>query len=109
LLRNGRTSYLLPEEAIGFPLGIEQNLRYAQAQIPLQSGDTLLFYTDGIVEAKNTGGDMFGFDRLETTFQKLQNGYDPNQIIDHLMTEIQDFVGEAEQHDDITLVVVQME
>lgn len=109
LLRQGQPTYLLPEEAMGFPLGIDQNITYAQAQIPLQSGDTLLFYTDGIVEAQNQTGEMFSFDRLETTLQHINNGHTPQQIVDLLMAEIQTFVGEAEQHDDITLVVVQVE
>jgi PAS domain S-box-containing protein len=109
LLRNGQTSYLLPDEAVGLPLGIQQNITYTHAQIPLQSGDILLFYTDGIVEAQNTAGEMFSFDRLEATLQKFQNGYEPTQIIDTLMAEMQAFVGKAEQHDDITLVVVQVE
>jgi serine phosphatase RsbU (regulator of sigma subunit)/PAS domain-containing protein/putative methionine-R-sulfoxide reductase with GAF domain len=109
LLRNGQTSYLLPDEAVGLPLGIQQNLTYTHAQIPLQSGDILLFYTDGIVEAQNMAGEMFSFDRLEATLQKLQNGHEPVQIIDTLMAEMQVFVGQAEQHDDITLVVVQVE
>ena len=109
LLRDGEPSYLLPEEAMGFPLGIDQDITYAQAQIPLKTGDTLLFYTDGIVEAQNPTGEMFSFDRLETTLQRINNGHTPQQIIDLLMAEIQTFVGDAEQHDDITLVVVQVE
>lgn len=108
LLRRGQISYLLPDEAMGLPLGVEQNMTYTHAQISLQAGDTLLFYTDGIVEAQNAAGDMFGFDRLETTLQKLENGHTPQQVIDGLMAEMQSFVGEAEQHDDITLVVVQV-
>jgi PAS domain S-box-containing protein len=109
LLRSGQTTYLMPEEAMGLPLGIDQHITYGQAQIPLQTGDTLLFYTDGIVEAQNDSGEMFSFDRLEATLQHIRKGLTPQQIIDLLLAQIQTFVGDAEQHDDITLVVVQVD
>ncbi len=109
LCRGGQTHYLLTNETAGFPLGIQPDTIYTQLKIPLQADDTLLFYTDGLVEAKNSNGTMFSFDRLETSMQRLQQGHNPEQIIEALVAEIQNFVGEAEQHDDITLVVVQVE
>jgi serine phosphatase RsbU (regulator of sigma subunit) len=52
---------------------------------------------------------MFGFERLIASFQKLHQLQNPVEIIEQLLTELRVFVGEAEQHDDITLVVVQVE
>jgi serine phosphatase RsbU (regulator of sigma subunit) len=109
LVRNGQVRYLLTDEAAGFPLGVQAEGRYIQTQVSLRVGDTLLFYTDGIVEAKNEIGQMFSFDRLEAALQRLCADRAPLQIIEGLLTEMQTFVGETEQHDDITLVVVQVE
>jgi sigma-B regulation protein RsbU (phosphoserine phosphatase) len=109
LRRQGQITYLSPDESIGLPLGIMPDLIYHQAEISLYPGDTLLFYTDGLVEAKNKTGELFGFDRLEAALWRLDNGNTPQQVIDHLLAEVQAFVGEADQHDDITMVVVQIE
>jgi serine phosphatase RsbU (regulator of sigma subunit) len=107
--RQGQVQYLLPDEAIGFPLGIQPQKAYTQVVFPWQAGDTYLFYTDGIVEAKNSSGEMFGFERLIASFQKLQALQGPVEMIEQLLAEMHAFVGEAEQHDDITLVVVQVD
>jgi serine phosphatase RsbU (regulator of sigma subunit)/CheY-like chemotaxis protein len=108
LLRSGQTTYLLPKQAVGLPLGIQPDMTYTQAEISLEPGDTLLFYTDGIVEAQNRSGEMFGFDRLESTMKNLQADCYPDRMIETLLAEMQGFVGQAEQHDDITLLVVQV-
>jgi serine phosphatase RsbU (regulator of sigma subunit) len=108
LAREGQVQYLLPDEAIGFPLGIQPQQTYTQVGFPLLARDTYLFYTDGIVEAKSPTGEMFGFERLMSGFQRLHQLQNPAEIIERLLAEMQAFVGEAEQHDDITLVVVQV-
>jgi serine phosphatase RsbU (regulator of sigma subunit)/DNA-binding response OmpR family regulator len=108
LVRSGQTTYLLPPDAAGLPLGIQPDMTYTQAEISLQPGDILLFYTDGIVEAQNTTGEMFGFDRLESTMRNLPDDRNPDRIIEMLLAETESFVGQAEQHDDITLVAVQV-
>jgi sigma-B regulation protein RsbU (phosphoserine phosphatase) len=109
LLREGQADFLWPAEAGGLPLGVQPDTAYTQAEIPLKSGDILLFYTDGIVEAINTAGEMFGFERLAAGLQELRNSYTPARIIEGLLDRMKAFVGEAEQRDDITLVVAQVE
>jgi serine phosphatase RsbU (regulator of sigma subunit)/DNA-binding response OmpR family regulator len=109
LLREGQTDFLWPAEAGGLPLGVQPDTTYSQAQIQLQSGDILLFYSDGIVEGVNMAGEMFGFDRLGAALRRLSPGRVPTQIIEDLLDEMQAFVGKAEQRDDITLVVVEIE
>jgi sigma-B regulation protein RsbU (phosphoserine phosphatase) len=109
LLREGQASFLWPAEAGGLPLGALPDTTYTQAQVLLQSGDVLLFYSDGIVEGINTAGEMFGFERLEAALQRLCAGCTPAQIIEGLLAEMKAFVGKAEQRDDITLVVVEVE
>jgi serine phosphatase RsbU (regulator of sigma subunit)/DNA-binding response OmpR family regulator len=109
LLRGGQADFLWPAEAGGLPLGVQADTTYSQAEVPLQSGDVLLFYSDGIVEAVNTAGEMFGFERLEAALERLSPGRIPAQIIEGLLSEMEAFVGKAEQRDDITLVVVEVE
>ncbi|RMF03542.1 MAG: GAF domain-containing protein [Chloroflexi bacterium] len=108
LHRNNQIQFLLPDEAAGLPLGIQPDIIYSQAEIDLLPGDTLLFYTDGIVEAKNSSGDMFGFDRLETVLQSIPPNAPAETVLHGLLADMEKFVGGAEQHDDITLVVVQI-
>src|SRR5262245_9159726 len=62
---DGRIEYL-DSPGPTLPLGIMPNTPYAAREIDLNPGDLLLFYTDGIVEAKNADGQLFGFERLET-------------------------------------------
>jgi serine phosphatase RsbU (regulator of sigma subunit) len=81
LVRQGQVQYLLPDEAIAFPLGIQASQTYTHISFPLQAGDTFLFYTDGIVEAKNASGEMFGFERLMASLQRLHQEQSPAQII----------------------------
>jgi serine phosphatase RsbU (regulator of sigma subunit)/CheY-like chemotaxis protein len=109
LLRDGQADFLWPAEAGGFPLGAQPDTTYSQAQVQLQSGDILLFYSDGIVEGVNTAGEMFGFERLEAALQRLSPGRAPEQMIEDLLDDMKAFVGKAEQRDDITLVVVEIE
>jgi sigma-B regulation protein RsbU (phosphoserine phosphatase) len=109
LLREGQADFLWPAEAGGLPLGVQPDTTYSQAQVPLQSGDVLLFYSDGIVEGVNTAGEMFGFERLEAALRRLCPGRTPAQIIEGLLAEMKAFVAKAEQRDDITLVVVEVE
>jgi PAS domain S-box-containing protein len=102
---DGRVEWL---EASGFPLGIgvgaEQG--YREARQTLKPGDLVLLVSDGVIEANNAAGEMFGFKRLE---QAVAAG--PGQaeaMLDHLKAELAAFVGDVEPHDDMTLVVVQV-
>lgn len=77
-----------------------------EKQIPLEIGDCLLLYTDGITEAKNRTGQMYGLDRLIKSLRK--NGYKPSvgTIFDGLTKDFSDFVEEYVQIDDITMIVI---
>jgi serine phosphatase RsbU (regulator of sigma subunit) len=77
---------------------------YEQKQTTLQAGEAALFYTDGIVEAHNPKGKMFGFPRL----QGLVAQYGEERSLgDKLLEELYSFTGEEwEQEDDITLLTL---
>lgn len=93
-------------EVGGLPVGSMTNALYTDVTVPLEPGDTLLFMSDGIVEAHNQDGEMFGFERIEQVVNGLSYGDNLTLLIDVMLKEVQDFIGDTEQHDDITIVAV---
>jgi len=91
----------------GFPLAIFEKSNYASLEIPFQSGDVFVFYSDGIPEAENKEGKFFGFDLFlnEIKSAKESNAID---MIVAVYDKIKDFVGDCEQNDDQTLVIVEI-
>jgi len=88
--------------ARGMPLGLMSGMSYEEGEVSLGEGDTILFYSDGLVEAHNSKGEMFGFPRLRALI--AEHGGE-RSLVDFLMEELYSFVGEGwEQEDDITLV-----
>jgi PAS domain S-box-containing protein len=67
---------------------------------------TIIFSSDGIVEAQNEQGELFGFDRLESTINEIIHARDAKVIADHIVQTAQNFIGAAEQGDDMTVVIV---
>jgi GAF domain-containing protein len=92
-----------------FPLGIVGDTAYESAAFTLRPNDVLLFYTDGVVEAKRAGGEMWGFDRLEELLREQALLLTPGQLIATIISSINEFIENYPQHDDITLVAVRME
>ncbi len=91
-----------------FPLGILEEVDYQETDIQLSAGDSVVFYTDGIVEAMNTEKDMFGFDRLLSVVKEfgLQGA---ENILKGILDNVEKFTGEAAQHDDLTVIIVSIQ
>lgn len=89
-----------------FPLGAIENARYGEDRIKLSPGDVLLLYSDGLVETINPAGDQYGWDRLKKILRGLDGIPTANEIRDLILREVWDFKDEAEQMDDVTMVVV---
>ena len=81
---------------------------YAAREFALAPGDLLVFYTDGIVEAKNGDGQLFGFDRLETLIH-THGHLPPGDLIDLVLHDLANYMGAAPQHDDMTIVALRIE
>ena len=91
--------------ARGMPLGLMPGMSYEEEQTTLQAGETALFYSDGLVEAHNPQGEMFGFPRLRALVAEHEEG---EGLVEFLMEELYTFTGDRwEQEDDITLVTLQ--
>jgi serine phosphatase RsbU (regulator of sigma subunit) len=91
--------------ARGMPLGLMPGMSYEEKEIVLEAGDAALFYSDGLVEAHDPEGEMFGFPRLRALV--AEQG-EERSLVDLLLDELYSFVGEGwEQEDDITLLTLQ--
>ena len=83
-------------------VGALGELEYHDTQMKLEPGETLVMFTDGVTEAMDIDYKEFGEERLEATLKKSA-GQNCRQIIDAIQAEVANFVGEAEQSDDITM------
>jgi serine phosphatase RsbU (regulator of sigma subunit) len=91
--------------ARGMPLGLMPGMGYEQKQIVLERDDSALFYSDGLVEAHDPKGEMFGFPRLRAL--GAEHG-EERSLGNFLLEELYSFVGEGwEQEDDITLLTLE--
>ncbi len=92
------------DEQAGVPVGILEDFEYEMGSIEIQSGEQLLLYTDGINEAPNAAGAMFGIARLQELMTSV--GDDVQQIGAKVVEEVNNFVRGTEQADDMCLVVI---
>jgi len=98
----------LESTGAAFPLGIVDKIQYTAQEVELLPGDTVLFFTDGVIEAMNPTGNLYGFERLESLVNDLQSDFSPDRLIEVILGDIATFAGPAEQHDDITLVAIKI-
>jgi serine phosphatase RsbU (regulator of sigma subunit)/ligand-binding sensor domain-containing protein len=88
------------------PLGLITGVTYDEETIDLYPGDYVIFYTDGLVEAMNSAEEIYGFDRLKETICNAEANFSAEEMIQHILQDVHAFVGEAEQYDDMTVVVL---
>jgi sigma-B regulation protein RsbU (phosphoserine phosphatase) len=93
--------------AEGFPLGMFPNVKYEEFTLSTQPGDSLIFFSDGITDAENAAGDMFGDDRLKALVKK-HHQKSASRIADAIFSEVSKFQNERERFDDETLVVLKV-
>lgn len=101
--------HALELRATGMPLGIFPDLEYEEKEVFLNSGDSLLMYSDGLVEAHDPNRQMFGFPRLHQVLSSLpaEARLNVDALIRHLMDQLTDFATPGwEQEDDITMIAV---
>jgi serine phosphatase RsbU (regulator of sigma subunit) len=92
--------------ATGMPLGLLPGMGYEEKEIVLERGESVLFYSDGLVEAHDPQREMFGFPRLQGLVGAHRSG--GQELVNFLLSELARFTGEGwEQEDDITLVTLE--
>ena len=92
--------------ARGMPLGLMPGMSYEEKEIVLEKGESVLFYSDGLVEAHDPQREMFGFPRLQGLVGTHRGG--GSSLVGFLLSELGRFTAEQwEQEDDITLVTLE--
>ena len=91
----------------GLPLGMLADRNYESGSLILQPGDWLVIFTDGLVEAVNTRQEEYGEQRV---LDVLRSGViaTPDELLRHMMSDLDSFVGTAPQHDDVTCMLVKV-
>ncbi|HUS16097.1 MAG TPA: PP2C family protein-serine/threonine phosphatase [Chloroflexia bacterium] len=89
----------------GLPLGVDGDTEYEEKSIPLEPGSSVVFYTDGVVEAFNKEGELFGFDRL-LDLLLVNRELSPKDLVHRVVDAVESFSGGQPQSDDITIVVL---
>jgi sigma-B regulation protein RsbU (phosphoserine phosphatase) len=92
----------------GLPLGIQADAKYEEATVVVASGDWLIIFTDGLVEAENARQEEYGEERLISLLGANTNAT-PQELLDRLMASLDLFVGSTPQHDDVTCLLIKAE
>jgi sigma-B regulation protein RsbU (phosphoserine phosphatase) len=92
----------------GLPFGIMPEAKYESATVTLAPGDWLIIFTDGLVEAENAHQDEYGEARLLSAIEGGK-GTEPPEMLKRLMAEVDLFVGNTPQHDDVTCLLLKSE
>lgn len=91
----------------GFVLAGMEGVHYRQNEFQFDRGDTLYLYTDGVTEALNEQQELFGDERLEAALNASQTiAMLPEELLRYLKIKVDEFAGNAEQADDITMLAV---
>jgi phosphoserine phosphatase RsbU/P len=92
----------------GLPFGIQPEVKYQAATVTLAPGDWLIIFTDGLVEAENARQEEYGEPRLLTAIEAAKT-VEPGEMLKRLMAELDLFVGNTPQHDDVTCMLLKAE
>lgn len=83
------------------------SIRYKDYEFTLEKGGTLFLYTDGVAEATNAQNELFGTERMLAALNKSPNS-PPKELLANMKQVVDDFVGEAPQFDDLTMLGVKL-
>jgi phosphoserine phosphatase RsbU/P len=98
----------VPFDIGGMPVGILADAQFATTTFQFEIGDVLVAYTDGITEAENAHGELWGEQRLESLLRSCR-GETPEQIIQRILGEVSEYANGQPQRDDVTLVVMSVQ
>ena len=90
----------------GFVLAGMEGMKYRAGSTRLDPGDKIFQYTDGVTEATNLKNELYGMNRLGAILNKVKGGT-PNDILPAIKKDIDEFVGDADQFDDITMLCLE--
>ncbi len=100
-IQKGGGMFVIEKDNHSMAMAALKKAKFKTNEDYLKPGDTIYLYTDGVTEAHNEAGEMFGMERLAKALNEVV-GLSPEEIDNHVRERIAEFVGEAEQFDDIT-------
>ena len=105
IVKHGDAGFEIMKDRHGFVIGGMSGLKYRDYEFNLEPGDMLFLYTDGVPEATDTSGNMFGTERLLETLNKVSDG-SAKDLLEVVRTDVEHFVGTAPQFDDLTMLAI---
>ncbi|MBR0063741.1 MAG: serine/threonine-protein phosphatase, partial [Oscillospiraceae bacterium] len=106
VLKNPDGSFELIKDKHGFVIGGLGGVKYREYELNLKPGSKLFLYTDGLPEATDSAGELFGTDRMLEALKQVENG-EPQAILEGVDSVVNRFVGEAPQFDDLTMLCLE--
>ena len=106
--KDGKRIGLMKVES-NLPVGVMKGWEYKRQENIIDSGTTIFLYTDGLTEAEDIDHGQFGEERMLDVARKMsaKGNVSPEQLIKQMVKAVHDFVGEAEQSDDLTMMTIQ--
>src|SRR5690606_7756409 len=92
------------DESVGVPLGVMEDFPYDVVSYTIQPGETAVIYTDGVSEAMNPDGDLYGIERLKELVQKSEAGA-AEELGKTILADVRSHANGRPQNDDITIMV----
>ena len=106
-VRHENGKFELFRDRHGFVLAGMENARYREYEMELRAGDTLFVYTDGVAEATDAANTLYGTDRMLAALNRKETA-GPEELLRSVKEDIDRFVGEAPQFDDITMLALKV-
>ena len=106
VLRKANGMFELIKDKHGFVIGGMDGIKYKEYELQMQPGSKLFLYTDGVPEATDANGELFGTERMVNALNKDVDAA-PNDILKQVRASVDSFVKDAEQFDDLTMLCVE--
>ena len=106
VLQKPNGSFEILKSRHGLVIGAMEGIKYREYTLPLEPGSKLFVYTDGVPEAAASDNSMFGTQRMMTALNEKKDGT-PEQILKNVRRAVDEFVKDAEQFDDITMLCLE--
>ena len=106
IIKDPDSDFEILKDKHGFVIGGFARMKYHDYMLQMQPGSKLFLYTDGVAEATDANEELFGLDRTVTALNKAKDK-SPQQILETVDADVRDFVGGAEQFDDLTMMCIE--
>ena len=107
IIKKANGEFELFKDKHGFVIGGMSGMRYKEYEFTLEKGGTLFLYTDGVAEATNAENQLFGTERMLAALN-AETEADPKKLLENMKKSVDEFVGDAPQFDDLTMLGVKL-